>query len=270
MAMLQTAESFRELALAIAPELAADGLAIVPHGPTWPLPPGPAYSTACGWQGHSGNVIAFVFRPWTELLLHELAHLLPVGQFDMTDAGDPWDRHGPQFIRRVLHLHHRVTTRGQVANLFECAAAGRAYGLSSIRHYAQALGDEPARMAGASFAEIEAAPLPPRFAELFASDVQSWRRQDGKWQRKPPARPECFVQLEAPGEGWLELSIWLRRSEGDVMLAKVDGPGRTNFAHRVEALLAGGIFSARVLSASLFVAAAATDAPEGRKFRLWL
>jgi len=131
------------------------------------------------------------------VVLHELAHILElsfpyltsldlqpaewkeeaqlmaeslVQQVNSNGARPSHDGHGKEFIRIALHLYHRTVALGHdIAASQICA--GRTYGLSRATEYLAALGDEPERMAQASFREILSAPYPEAFSRLWAADV---------------------------------------------------------------------------------------------------
>jgi hypothetical protein len=156
------------------------------------------------WQG-PGNIIGLV--PGQELedsrgvLLHEVSHALPLRQppreYDPTPQQmavhlkltalvdsiadqqrqlKPWDQHEADFIRRCVHLRYRAQRLGVELPYPAIRFAGYGYSLSSAIEYARSLGDEPHRMAGCSFREIEATPAPEAFTKLFDNDVASWQR----------------------------------------------------------------------------------------------
>jgi len=86
----------------------------------------------------------------------------------------PWWQHGLEFTRRALHLHYRATVAGFDVPL-DGLCAGPKYALAPPESYRDALGDEPARMAGATFTEILRTPLPIEFRELFRRDCAHYR-----------------------------------------------------------------------------------------------
>ena len=129
------------------------------------------------------------------VVLHELAHILerpalvtdrtgvqPARiQFEALAVADAVSRpelaeqpayrgHEARFIRTVLHLRHRAAEAG-VAIAPALLCAGWRYGLSVADRYVEALGGEPARMAGALFHDILASPPPATFTELWIADV---------------------------------------------------------------------------------------------------
>jgi hypothetical protein len=79
--------------------------------------------------------------------------------------------HGINFIRIVLHLCHRA----KQSDMWLTPAglcAGRQYGLSHANRYRAALGDEPQRLAHASFREIIATPAPSEFSQIWTEDLE--------------------------------------------------------------------------------------------------
>ncbi len=85
----------------------------------------------------------------------------------------PYLGHEAGFIRVALHLRHRAEAAGALVPLFGFCA-GNLYGLSHPNFYRAALGDEPARLADASFKEIIATPYPEEFSRLWAADIARW------------------------------------------------------------------------------------------------
>lgn len=140
----------------------------------------------------------------TTVFVHELGHCLPFESLpdpvaqdiepdqttldrsaaryrrfvDAPPRPEPWAGHGHEFIRRALHLWWRADQAGCKIPL-SILGCGRAYGLSHAREYLRALGNEPARMHDATFAEIEATPPPAEFVELFESDTTAWLDRHG-------------------------------------------------------------------------------------------
>lgn len=86
----------------------------------------------------------------------------------------PWLNHGADFIRTMAHIHHRAEQHGFIATDDQLLFAGDNYELSDPNEYIARLGDEPARMASATFAEIAATEPPKKFTELFAADCEAW------------------------------------------------------------------------------------------------
>jgi hypothetical protein len=76
-----------------------------------------------------------------------------------------------QWIRAVLHLRHRFAQAGAAIGLPYLFRAGD-YEVSDCWAYLTAIGDEPARLAGKSFAEIRSIAPPTPFVALWASDVR--------------------------------------------------------------------------------------------------
>lgn len=85
----------------------------------------------------------------------------------------PYFGHEADFIRVALHLRHRAEQAGVLVPLY-CYCAGTLYGLSHPNRYREALGDEPARLADASFREIIATSFPEAFSRLWAADMAHW------------------------------------------------------------------------------------------------
>jgi len=134
------------------------------------------------------------------IVLHELAHILerPVNhraevsadpmrlKFEALCLGNavsqepastktiaPFQRHGHRFIRTALHLRHRAEMAGVLVPLY-CYCAGNQYGLSHPNRYRDALGDEPARLAGHRIREILGTPYPKAFWHLWTTDMAHW------------------------------------------------------------------------------------------------
>lgn len=155
------------------------------------------------WQGQFGPTIVFIdeFATRDEFLasaIHELGHVLPpvvlddvpvtadevaeqqvfLNRFAAADSRkemirEPWQGHGLKFIRREIHLGHRLALQGLTVT---AAFAGGMYGLGPCWRYIEALGNEPQQMLNCSFSEIEAVPPPAAFTELFADDVARYRK----------------------------------------------------------------------------------------------
>jgi len=81
-----------------------------------------------------------------------------------------WGHSMHSWGRIVLHLRHRAEALGMY-----CPATvlidWRRFGLSSPACYVDRLGDEPERMAGATFEDIKATPAPDAFSELWRMDT---------------------------------------------------------------------------------------------------
>lgn len=85
----------------------------------------------------------------------------------------PYAQHGDSFIRTCIHVAYRACLLDVYARPSGLCAGAR-YGLSPACLYAEALGDEPERLAEASFREILARPPPDAFAALWNQDVADW------------------------------------------------------------------------------------------------
>jgi len=112
----------------------------------------------------------------------------------------PWRRHEAPFIRLVLHLAHRARTCGTwlfAEDVFDAVE----YGLSPTRRYAAALGDEPGRLAGSAFADIQATPLPTAFAELWQADVEHWKSQTAAAEELSETLAACERRILIPQGG---------------------------------------------------------------------
>lgn len=161
-----------------------------------------------GWSGPGAMIVLNTGQltddeSLTGALLHELGHNVPATAppadheptadeaakqveliafwaalpADTSDGAPPWQpHHGLGFIRNCLHLMHRAALLGIELPFPAVQFAGNCYGLSGAWRYAHALGDEPARMIGATFAAITETQLPTEFAELWAADVAAWHR----------------------------------------------------------------------------------------------
>lgn len=95
------------------------------------------------------------------------------GDVQLCDGQPPrWGGHDGQFLRVLLHLAYRLGEAGQPVSL------GRAVSpyltLSHIYRYKVALGDEPARMIGLSFAGIRLSSPPRAFQAVWREDVDCW------------------------------------------------------------------------------------------------
>lgn len=78
------------------------------------------------------------------------------------------------FIRNVAHIAYRAQLAGVnavPANVFD---SERMSGFQPIRHFVDALGTEPRRLAGLPCHEIQTIDPPSAFTELHKRDVQSW------------------------------------------------------------------------------------------------
>jgi hypothetical protein len=100
---------------------------------------------------------------------------LVVGQAitqEITPAEEPMvsEQHSVRFIRIALHLCHRAREMG-VWLTPSHLCAGQAYDLSHANCYREVLGDEPRRLAEASFQDILALPAPHAFLKLWTEDL---------------------------------------------------------------------------------------------------
>jgi hypothetical protein len=157
------------------------------------------------WRG-AGNIIGInAVDDETALgcLIHETAHAVPfsfplidvvqpsaeqvachrrliqlANELDDTDRlTAPWVGHGADWIRRVIHLRHRVEMlTGNETPYPAIQVAGWHYRLPNPLDFHRALGNEPARLMDCSFAEIEATPAPHEFSLLFDQGVAAWQR----------------------------------------------------------------------------------------------
>ena len=82
----------------------------------------------------------------------------------------PWLTHHGRFIRVMLHIAHRAKSGGMLVDL-PIAFCGKNYGLSHIKKYAAALGDEPQKKDWQTVAEVVATPMPEKFKKLWTADV---------------------------------------------------------------------------------------------------
>jgi hypothetical protein len=155
------------------------------------------------WHGQWGAAIVFASEPESReellgLFLHELAHVLPARPAIIDDeveptveqrqyqqvqlaawaarsaTADPWAGHGPDWIRRAIHLRYRAQLLGVDVPLKAMNVAGPAYALSMPSNYEIELNHEPAMSTRKTFAEIDAMLMPPRFAKRFADDVREF------------------------------------------------------------------------------------------------
>lgn len=90
------------------------------------------------------------------------------------DGRPPYTHHEARFVRACCHLSHRANAAGlPMPTLYDPDF----YRLSSQFAYARALGDEPARFAGASIQVVLDLPAPPAFDALWAADVRRWEEK---------------------------------------------------------------------------------------------
>lgn len=81
-----------------------------------------------------------------------------------------WLGHDCRFIRSLIHISHRMRSRGHKTYL-EFAFNHEAYGLSPADEYQIALGNEPADADLKPLREVLAEPMPAKFRELWGRDV---------------------------------------------------------------------------------------------------
>lgn len=85
-------------------------------------------------------------------------------------GGHPWTGHDHRFIRALLHLHHRMESRGHVVYL-PAAFQSAVYGLSPIENYRDALGMECQQNDWRPIQEALSGRVPAAFDRLWADDV---------------------------------------------------------------------------------------------------
>jgi hypothetical protein len=152
---------------------------------------------------HWGQDARDVFRcAMLGIVLHEMSHVIdrdhlafPAGDIDPLEValmrrvvGDvlveesgqerefgipPFRDHEWGFVRVLLHLLHRAYEAGERV-AWHFMSGGRTYGIAPFHRYEAALGDEPQRMADATFAEIRATPPPASFRDLWNADASRW------------------------------------------------------------------------------------------------
>lgn len=192
-----TSDAAEKLVVSIVPEL-ADRL-VIRHEPAWPAPPGvEAWATR---QRDGMGAITFVLPPSVEIALHEAAHVLPsvepmavpatttdgiafqLEQIDLWLRGDhlsdptrpPWTGHGPDWLRRLIHLWCRAESAGIAVR--QCNFRAVDWADHGIDEYRARLGWETTRCRSWTFAQIEALPMPAYFFDLFKRDQAAWLRQ---------------------------------------------------------------------------------------------
>jgi hypothetical protein len=175
-------DDLRELAVAVAPEL-SDVLSLEIRGEDWP-----AMDAAAVAFKIAGRVL-FGEPPSVPLLLHEVAHLLPVAPLSLVAVGsevmtgrklaamvnaegavrleDEIAGHDAAWHRRALHLAWRARREGVAVDLEAMHLGGWNYEAPPVATLLEALGDEPAEMADWDFGTIDATPAPPEFVRAF-------------------------------------------------------------------------------------------------------
>lgn len=195
-----------KLARRIAPELT--GLVILSHPEGWPpVAPGTIAYVPRGrnlllrqwlierglWGGIWPPCVVWVDPPKCEedrlgVFLHELGHALPAENLpdlpcepSPAEYGEqvamlssavarqsvPWQGHDHQWLRFALHAWHRA---GRTVSLDSLCLQTHPY-QSPPWLSLSLLGDEPERMAGKSFAEIQATPAPADFIDCWQSGI---------------------------------------------------------------------------------------------------
>lgn len=91
----------------------------------------------------------------------------------------PFFHHDHAYIRIVLHAVHRVN---QLNSGFQLRPwnvyRSHCFGLSNLQVYAEALGDEPARLARVPLSFLADVFEPPRpFTDLYSADVDRWKAE---------------------------------------------------------------------------------------------
>lgn len=97
----------------------------------------------------------------------------PISYTERSDVPQ-WFKHGREFIRLCLHLHHRAELLGLRQNVGSLQVAGARYGLShAIRYQRELCGEiadfDPER----PLTELRGIEPPAGFVELFAQDTQT-------------------------------------------------------------------------------------------------
>lgn len=98
----------------------------------------------------------------------------PKGDFHVPGQ-PPWFQHGASFIRCALHLEFRAKRLD--GDIPAPSFVYDHYSLSPLSVYRRGLGDEPARMLDATFAEIKREPVPELFEFIWQRDVSRWESQ---------------------------------------------------------------------------------------------
>jgi len=83
----------------------------------------------------------------------------------------PWHDHGPDFGRLAIHLYHRARRLDLWVSLHD-AWATNLYGLPDAKTFADALGDEPARLLYLPMVEVSQTPWPPEYKQFSESALR--------------------------------------------------------------------------------------------------
>lgn len=143
--------------------------------------------------GQSAECRAFVseLESWSE---PEPSAVSP-GVPESDSVPRPWDTHGADFVRPFLHLIERANCAGWGLSA-EDAWCG--YGLSPLRLYRAALGDEPKRLAGLPMSEVVATEAPASFVQFAESDLsraesrfEEFREREARKSAETPAFSEA-------------------------------------------------------------------------------
>lgn len=125
------------------------------------------------------------------VLIHEVAHCVPakpigeqtedqvVRNFEASmlpawfstpqpEPGAEGDFHGPEFIRYCCHLYSRAQAAGFAATIDDVLG----YDLLSLKFYLPLVVGECLTMRDATFAEIQAEPMPEGLEEFWRSDIE--------------------------------------------------------------------------------------------------
>ena len=87
-----------------------------------------------------------------------------------------WAGHDSKFIRRLIHIIHRLENRGfRIEPTW--AFNDEEYALSALAAYSEALGDEPARHDWRPLLDVLAKPAPAEFTKLWGRDVAQFFRR---------------------------------------------------------------------------------------------
>lgn len=204
-----------QLAHTLAPETRDSGLRII-HNPEG-APIG-SLASAFTFRGartprhlrepgasHHPDTIVLTAEAGVELLLHELAHALPVAMPATTAEVEkqqlpealetfvfahwaledklepdpdilPWQDHGVPFVRALCHLYHRATAiHGMQLDQF--AMLHPYYCLSPLENFISRLQSEIYTYSRSSFDKIFSSPPPDFFTELFLQDIVTYLKE---------------------------------------------------------------------------------------------